>query len=85
MDNKCGKKIKQPPILPLKYHKQSSRPKTAQRREVDEVTRDANKLRRLFHMIICKKCGPKSHNSRTDYMKEVGEARPSILNPIRQQ
>ena len=58
------------PIIPPSYHKQPGRPKKVRRREADELSNSSQKMRRLFAVITCTKCGREGHNVRTCYMKK---------------
>ena len=59
-----------PPIVPPKYHKQPGRPKRVRRREVDEPSNASVKMRRMFTIISCTKCGRDGHNVRTCYFQK---------------
>ena len=59
-----------PPIVLPKYHKQPGRPKRVRRREVDEPSNASVKMRRMFTIISCTKCGRDGHNVRTCYFQK---------------
>ncbi|XP_020421399.1 uncharacterized protein LOC18772410 [Prunus persica] len=51
------------PIKPPIYHKQPGRPRTSRQKELDEIPKNATKLRRYEIVIYCKTCGGEGHNS----------------------
>ena len=58
------------PIIPPNHHKQLGRPKKVRRREADEPSNSSQKMRRLFAVMTCTKCGREGHNVRTCYIKK---------------